>query len=172
MLKVAPYRIAALLDLKVKELEEVVYFVSHIVLEAGESKHFAEKEVLDLSSTKITKTREKLRETILEVIEIINDPEHRDTKKANRLLEELNNTNIPFSIDEATSLISKYTGAKFGIGARAVEYLLKKIDLKKEVELIKVELNNPKKNPNDRSKLMKRLETLDSLRRSNQRPEW
>lgn len=172
MLKVAPYRIAALLDLKVKELEEVVYFVSHIVLEAGDSKHFSEKEVLDLGSSKINKTREKLRETILEVINIINDPEHRDTRKTNRLLEELNNTSIPFSIDEATTLIGKYTGAKFGIGARAVEYLLKKIDLEKESQAIKAELSNLKKSPNDRSKLMKRLETLDSLRRSNQRPEW
>ncbi|AME11189.1 DNA-directed RNA polymerase, beta' subunit [Mycoplasma mycoides subsp. mycoides] len=172
MLKVAPYRIAAILDLKAKELEEVVYFVSHIVLGQGNQKHFVEKEVLDLGSSRITKTREKLQLTILDVIDLINDPNHRDTKKANRLLEELKNTAVPFSIDEATSLISKYTGAKFGIGARAVEYLLEKVDLTKEIEAIKIQLENSKKTPNERTKLLKRLETFDSLKRSKQRPEW
>lgn len=48
MLKVAPSRIAVLLDLKTKELEEVVYFVSHIVLEPGENKNLKVGEVLDL----------------------------------------------------------------------------------------------------------------------------
>ncbi|AUF83877.1 DNA-directed RNA polymerase subunit beta' [Mesoplasma syrphidae] len=171
MLKVAPSRIAALLDLKTKELEEVVYFVSHIVLEAGNSKYFKIKEVLDLGNTKATKTREKLGLALQEVMEIINDESLRDHRKVVRLLEELANPNIPFSIDEATALIAKYTEAKFGIGAEAVEYLLKAIDMPSEIAILKQELKD-KKVPADQTRIMKRLEVLEALKRSNQKPEW
>ncbi|ATQ35776.1 DNA-directed RNA polymerase subunit beta' [Mesoplasma entomophilum] len=171
MVKVSPSRIASLLDLKSKELEEVVYFVSHIVLDPGTSKHFAAKEVLDLGVSKSQKTRSKLRPAIEEIIALINDKDHRDTLKAERLLEELNNPTIPFSIDEATALISKYTDAKFGIGASAIEELLKQIDLDKEIEITKNTLDAIGPNA-DNSKLLKRLDILESLKRSNQKPEW
>ncbi|AVN63975.1 DNA-directed RNA polymerase subunit beta' [Mesoplasma florum] len=171
MVKVSPSRIASLLDLKSKELEEVVYFVSHIVLDPGTSKHFAAKEVLDLGVSKSQKTRSKLRPAIEEIVTLINDPAHRDTLKAERLLEELNNPTIPFSIDEATALISKYTDAKFGIGASAIEELLKQIDLDKEIEITKNTLDAIGPNA-DNSKLLKRLDILESLKRSNQKPEW
>ncbi|WP_026389403.1 DNA-directed RNA polymerase subunit beta' [[Acholeplasma] multilocale] len=171
MLKVAPSRIAAILDLKTKEIEEVVYFVSHVVLEQGDSKFFKTKEVLDLGGVKAAKTREKLYGALQEVLELINDETHRDTRKANRLLEELANTNVPFSIDEATSLISKYTNAKFGIGAEAVEYLLKAINIKEDITMLKAELKE-KKGSVEQTKIMKRLEVLDALNRSNQKAEW
>ncbi|PPE06742.1 DNA-directed RNA polymerase subunit beta' [Mesoplasma corruscae] len=171
MVKVSPSRIASLLNLKSRELEEVVYFVSHIVLDAGDSKHFVSKEVLDLGVAKSQKTRNKLRPAIEDIIKIINDVEHRDHLKAERLLEELNNTSIPFSIDEATTLISKYTNAKFGIGAAAIEELLKQIDLEKEIKEIKLVLDKGIHNA-DNAKLLKRLDILESLKRSNQKAEW
>ncbi|PPE04721.1 DNA-directed RNA polymerase subunit beta' [Entomoplasma ellychniae] len=171
MVKVSPSRIASLLNLKSRELEEVVYFVSHIVLDAGDSKHFVSKEVLDLGVAKSQKTRNKLRPAIEDIIKIINDVEHRDHLKAERLLEELNNTSIPFSIDEATTLISKYTNAKFGIGAAAIEELLKQIDLEKEIKEIKLVLDKGIQNA-DNAKLLKRLDILESLKRSNQKAEW
>ncbi|WP_036228380.1 DNA-directed RNA polymerase subunit beta' [Mesoplasma photuris] len=173
MLKVSPSRISSILDLKTKELEEVVYFVSHIVLETGDT-NFNVKDILDLGGSKSIKTRENIKKEIDNVVSLIKeqfDEEHRDYKKANRLLAELLNTNIPFSIDEACALISKYTGAKFGIGAEAIEYLLKKIDLEAEIKALRADLET-KKESSDQSKSLKRLEVLDSLFRSNQKPEW
>lgn len=87
------------------------------------------------------------------------------------MLEELDNPNVPFSIDEATALISQYTGAKFGIGAQAVEYLLKKINVSHEIKKVKKELKNKRGSSTDQSKLMRRLEVLDSFEKSGAKPE-
>ncbi|ATZ19060.1 DNA-directed RNA polymerase subunit beta' [Williamsoniiplasma somnilux] len=172
MLKVAPSRIAAILNLKTKELEEVVYFVSHIVLETGDAKILKSGEVLNLGSTKASKTREKLATLIKGVQEKVEaEPESRDYRKATRLLAELENTAIPFSIDEACALIAKHTGAKFGIGAEAVEYLLKEIKIEETIVELKNELRE-KRGSVDATKIMKRLEVLDSLKKSGARPEW
>ncbi|ATZ16681.1 DNA-directed RNA polymerase subunit beta' [Entomoplasma freundtii] len=171
MLKVAPSRIATLLDLKAKELEEVVYFVSHIVLEVGDIKNLKVGEVLDLGWSSASKTREKLAVIIKSIIAKIDDENSRDYKKATRLLSELDNTNVPFSIDEATNLITKYTGAKFGIGAEAVEYLLKKIDIDGTIVKLKDELAE-KRGSMEQTKIMRRLEVLDALKKSGAKPEW
>jgi DNA-directed RNA polymerase subunit beta' len=86
------------------------------------------------------------------------------------MLEELKDSSIPFSIDEAAELISKYTGAKFGIGAEAIEYLLKNIDLQRDINVIKEELISSK-STSDKTKLTKRLEVLASFQESKARPE-
>lgn len=171
MLKVAPSRIATLLDLKTKELEEVVYFVSHIVLETGDIKNLKIGEVLNLGWLSASKTREKLVVIIKDILTKIESEESRDYKKTIRLLDELDNPNIPFSIDEATNLISKYTGAKFGIGAEAIEYLLKKIDVNATMKQLKDELND-KRGYFEQTKIMRRMEVLDALKKSEAKPEW
>jgi len=173
MLKVSPSRIAAVLDLKTKELEEVVYFVSYMVLDPGNSKFLEAKQVLDLGNAKSSqKTRERLLNVITEeVLSEIKDKESRDWKKGQRMLEELKDSSIPFSIDEAAELVAKYTGAKFGIGAEAIEYLLKNIDLEVETRKIREGLVSSK-STSDKAKLTKRLEVLDSFRKSKARPEW
>jgi len=161
------------LDLKTKELEEVVYFVSYMVLDPGNSKFLEAKQVLDLGNAKSSqKTRERLLNVITEeVLSEIKDKESRDWKKGQRMLEELKDSSIPFSIDEAAELIAKYTGAKFGIGAEAIEYLLKNIDLNVETRKIREGLVSSK-STSDKAKLTKRLEVLDSFRKSKARPEW
>lgn len=173
MLKVAPSRIAAVLDLKTKELEEVVYFVSYIVLETGDSQYLTAKQVLDLENSKSSsKTREALLNTIREeVLAKIEDLESRDARKAQRMILELEDPMIPFSIDEASGLIAKYTKAKFGIGAAAIEYLLQKINVDDEIKTLKANLKT-NHSATDQTKMMKRLEVLDAFKRSNAKPEW
>ncbi|AGR41750.1 DNA-directed RNA polymerase subunit beta' [Spiroplasma diminutum] len=171
MLKVAPSRIASILDLKTKEVEEVVYFVSHIVLDPGSSKHLKKGMVLDLGNAKASvKTREKLLKT-LEDIKAGIEPDTFAWKRAENLINQLRTTNLAFSMDEAAIFISRYINAKFGIGASAIEDLLKSIDLDKEIEKIREDLRE-KKGSSEQNKLMKRLEVLDSLKKSESRPEW
>ncbi|AKX33708.1 DNA-directed RNA polymerase subunit beta' [Spiroplasma litorale] len=171
MLKVAPSRIASILDLKTKEVEEVVYFVSYIVLDPGSSKHLKKGQVLDLGNGKASlKTRDKLLKT-LEDLRLNLKPEEFSFKRASNLIEQLSSPQSPFSMDEAATFISRHTSAKFGIGASAIEDLLKNIDLASEIENIREELKE-KKGSSDQSKLMKRLEILDSLKKSESRPEW
>jgi DNA-directed RNA polymerase subunit beta' len=171
MLKVAPSRIASILDLKTKEVEEVIYFVSYIVLDDGNTKHLKKGTVLDLGSAKVSiKSREQILRTLEDIKEKV-EPGTIFEKKIVRMIEQLKEPNIPFSVEEAVTLISKYTNAKFGIGAGAIEQLLKEVDLEKEIEKVRNDLK-VRRGSTDQSKLTKRIEVLDSLRRSNSRPEW
>lgn len=170
MLKINPSRLATILDLKTKEVEEVVYFVNHIVLDAGGTDFLKEKQVLDLSTANSGKTREKLIK-ILEDIETKLEVGKFQHKKCLRLLDILRTPGIPFSMDEASEFIAKHTDIKFGIGAVAIEELLKKIDLEKEITELRAKIAETSL-ITEQTKLLKRLETLFSLHESNTKPEW
>lgn len=170
MLKASPSRIALAIDMKAKELEEVVYFVSYIVLDPGSSKHFKSKMILDIGSVKTAaETRNRLRKVVLEIKESLEENSFAHTR-AKILAENLGDLSRPFSMDECTQFISKHTDIKFGIGAAAIEHLLKEIDLEAEFDSVKKQLTN-KKSQTDRRKLMRRLDVIDSFLKSGNRPE-
>ncbi|AGM25644.1 DNA-directed RNA polymerase subunit beta' [Spiroplasma syrphidicola EA-1] len=171
MLKAAPSRISLILDMKTKELEEVVYFVSYIVLDSGNAKALKQKMVLDLGNAKTSAaTRQRLTKTLREILETLK-PGTIAYEIGETMIEDLKNTSLPFSMDECTQFISRHTDARFGIGAEAIETLLKNLDIDSEIEKIKSDLKG-KKTQLDQNKLMKRLEVLDSLKKSGSRPEW
>ena len=116
-----PSRMSLLLNVPPKHLEEVVYFVSWIVTDPGDTK--------------------------LTYKQILSEREFRE------------NTAIygPGSFSAAT-------------GAEAVKTLLEQVDLEKEHNEIMAELE--KANGDKRKKLIKRLETIDAFRDSDNRPEW
>ncbi len=171
MLKTSPSRISLMLNMKTKEIEEVVYFVSYIVIDPGTSKILKKKMILDLGGTKnSTNTRQKLKKIINEILSNKLKVDTFAYNRAKDMLSDLEDSSLPFSMEEYTQFISKYTNAKFGIGAEAIETLLREIDLEKEI------LNNKKKlknihTQNEQIKLVKRLEVLYSFYKSNSRPE-
>jgi DNA-directed RNA polymerase subunit beta' len=116
-----PSRMSLLLNVPPKQLEEVVYFVSWIVTDPGDTK-LAYKQVI---------SEKELRE----------------------------NTAIygPGSFTAQS-------------GAEAVKVLLEQIDLEKEYKEITTELE--KASGDKRKKLIKRLETVDAFRTSDNKPEW
>ncbi|MDO5121002.1 MAG: DNA-directed RNA polymerase subunit beta', partial [Erysipelotrichaceae bacterium] len=116
-----PSRMSLLLNVPPKQLEEVVYFVSWIVTDPGDTK--------------------------LSYKQILSEREFRE------------NTAIygPGSFSAAT-------------GAEAIRTLLEQCDLEKEYTAILKELE--KANGDKRKKLIKRLETVDAFRTSENRPEW
>ncbi len=120
-LRGTPARIATLLNVPVKQIEEVVYFVSFIVTDPGDTK-LAYKQVLS-------------------------ENEFRE------------NTAVygPGSFKAAT-------------GAEAVKTLLEQVDLQKEYEEVSAELEKAK--GDKRKKLIKRLETVEAFRGSDNKPEW
>jgi len=170
MLKAAPSRIALILDMKTKELEEVVYFVSYIVLDAGDAKSLKQKMVLDLGNAKTSaQTRQRLTKTLREILDTL-EPNTIAYEVGETMIEDLKNTSLPFSMDKCAQFINRHTNARFGIGAEAVEVLLKNLNIDDEIEKIKQDLKD-KKTQLDQNKLMKRLEVLDSLKKSGSRPE-
>ena len=116
-----PSRMSLLLGVAPKQLEEVVYFVSWIVIDPGDTK--------------------------LQYKQILSEREFRE------------NT----AIYGPGSFVAKS-------GAEAVRELLEQIDLEKEYNDIIKELE--KANGDKRKKLIKRLETVEAFRNSDNKPEW
>ncbi|GAA5414760.1 DNA-directed RNA polymerase subunit beta' [Ureaplasma ceti] len=177
-----PSKISLLLDISYKEVEQVVYFVNYIILDEGHyeyngEKLFRLKEIVDLSSAKHNaKTRTKLRRILKDIQdEIVKEHgrEHFDYKRAVTYDLTLAEKNLPFSIQEVFKFITKYTGIKFGVGAAAIQELLKNIDLDKEYDKIKADLKEYNDVSNAKArKLLSRLETVKWLKESGNKPEW
>ena len=171
MLKASPSKIALALDMKAKDLEEVAYFVSYIVLDPGTAKGLKQKMIMDLGNAKSSAdTRNRLRKVFAQILEQL-EPSSFAYTRAQMLSDTLSDTSRPFSMDECAQFITKHTGTKFGIGASAIEYLLKNINLEKEFLAIKKQLTN-KKSQTDRRKLERRLDVIDSFAKSGNKPEW
>ena len=168
-LKGTPSRIALLLDVPPKQLEEVVYFASHIVLNPGTSKLLTKGMVLNERDS-----RSNFAAIIKDLLDSnIIDENNSDYTKATEILERLQTESEPVDFTTCARFIHNYTGSEFGIGAEAIQKLLKEVDLDKELEKIQVELkatNSPKNQK--RVKLLKRLEVVEAFRNSNNDPSW
>ncbi len=118
--KGVPSRMGLVLDMSPRDLEEVLYFVSYVVIDKGN--------------------------TPLENKQTLSEKEYR-------------------------AYYEKYgTGFKVGMGAEAIKELLKKVDLKAEIDTIEKELENAQ--GQKRTRLLKRLDVLDAFYHSGNKPEW
>jgi len=118
-----PSRMGLVLDMSPRDLEEVLYFVSYVVLDPGAAP--------------------------LEKKQTISDKEYR-------------------------AYYEKY-GETFrvGMGAEAIQELLKEVDIEKEVEDIKKEIDEIKDSSSQkRVRLIKRLDVLNAFLESGNKPEW
>ena len=118
--KGVPSRMGLVLDMSPRDLEEVLYFVSYVVIDKGNAP--------------------------LENKQTLSEKEYR-------------------------AYYEKYgTGFKVGMGAEAIKELLKKVDLKKEIDEIEKELEGAQ--GQKRTRLLKRLDVLDAFYKSGNKPEW
>ena len=118
--KGVPPKMGLVLDISPRELEEVLYFVSYIVLDPGIAP-LAKKQTLS-------------------------DKEYR-------------------------AYYEKYgDGFKVGMGAEAIKQLLEEVDLEKEVNELKEEVE--KSQGQKKLRLIKRLDCLNAFLESGNRPEW
>ena len=163
-LKGIPSRMGLILHILPKQLEEVIYFVSHICLNPGSSNILKYRQVLDEKTCRI-----EFVEVIKEIKNTL-DPESYDYQKADELIQRLENPQETFNFTSTSNFISKYTGAEFGSGAEAIKRLLSEVDLEKEFDAIQEELKNA--SGQARTKLYKRLECVEAFKNSNNRPEW
>ena len=129
--KGVPSKIGLLLNMGPKQLEQVIYFASYVVLNPGSITELEYKQVI---------TDKQLRE----YEEMYGD--------------------------------SSVTGLKVGMGAESIRELLMAVDLEKEAEECKKALDegaNSAKGPGQKAiKAIKRLEVIESFRKSGNRPEW
>ncbi len=121
--KGVPSRMGLVLDMSPRDLEEVLYFVSYVVLDPGAAP--------------------------LEKKQTISDKEYR-------------------------AYYEKYGNTfRVGMGAEAIKELLEQVDIEKELEEIKKEIDSIKDSSSQRRvRLIKRLEVLDAFHESGNKPEW
>ncbi len=129
--KGVPSKIGLLLNMGPKQLEQVIYFASYVVINPGSVEELEYKQVI---------TDKQLREI---------EEKYGD---------------------------SSVTGLKVGMGAESIRELLMAVDLDKECEECKKTLDegaNSAKGPGQKAiKAIKRLEVIESFRKSGNRPEW
>ena len=129
--KGVPSKIGLLLNMGPKQLEQVIYFASYVVINPGSVEELEYKQVIT-------------DKTLREIEERYGD--------------------------------SSVTGLKVGMGAESIRELLMAVDLDKESEECKKALdegtNNPKGPGQKAIKAIKRLEVIESFRKSGNRPEW
>lgn len=118
--KGVPSRMGLVLDMSPRDLEEVLYFVSYVVINPGAAP--------------------------LEKKQTLSDKEYR------AYYEKYGNT---FEV---------------GMGAEAILKLLKEIDVKAEIAKIEEELEGASEQK--KTRLLKRLDILDSFDKSGNKPEW
>ncbi len=118
--KGVPSKMGLVLDMSPRDLEEVLYFVSYVVIDPGKAP--------------------------LEVKQTLSDKEYR-------------------------SYYEKYGSSfKVGMGAEAIQELLRQVDIDKEVENLRKELENA--TGQKRVRLVKRLDCLVAFQESGNKPEW
>ena len=129
--KGVPSKIGVLLDMSPKQLEQVLYFVSYVVLDPGSITELSYKQVI---------TDKQLRE----------------------LEERYGNSSV--------------TGLKVGMGAESVRELLMAVNLDEESKACKEVIEDGSKSSKGLGqkaiKAIKRLEVIESFRKSGNRPEW
>ena len=118
--KGVPSRMGLVLDMSPRDLEEILYFVSYVVIDKGVAP--------------------------LENKQTLSEKEYR-------------------------SYYEKYgNGFRVGMGAEAIKELLKQVDLEKEINEIKKELDGAQ--GQKRVRLLKRIDVLNAFYQSDNRPEW
>ena len=168
-----PSKISLLLDIPYKEVEQIVYFVNYVILDNNGNKIFNNKEVIDLNSPKSSRSnRIKLRKIIKENIMKKLDKKSFEYERANDYVTRLQNSSLPFSIEEVFNFITKYTGITFGIGAEAIQKLFKSLDLQSEFNKVQRALKKTNPNKIEFRKLTRRVETIKWFLESNNKPEW
>ena len=171
--KGSPSKMGLVLGIPPKQLEEVVYFVSHIVINKGASEILKAREVLDETTARAVFTQ-VINEEILnpEKCDKLSEGD-LDYAKGQEYVRRMGDTKQPFDFITVSKYIQRYLGAEFDIGAEAVKKLLHYINLDEEIEIVKKELGSAKGEKNQRRiQAIKRLEVLESFKNSGVKPEW
>lgn len=168
--KGSPSKMGTVLGIPPKSLEEVIYFVSHIVTNPGISKILLYRQVLDEKTAREVFSA-VIQKEILPSGKLKEDD--MDYKRGNDFIDHMAKQSQPFDFFTVGNYITRYTGAEFGIGAEAALKLLKEIDLDKEIEDVSKDLRASVGDKNaKRVKAIKRLEVLESFKNSQIKPEW
>ena len=187
-----PSKISLLLNMSYKEVEQVIYFENYVVLKNNHKKldFYKKCEIIPIADAKQNvSARNKIIEVLGEVEKEIekqtislnknqkkNINELKDLEADHGLTiafkEALEDSTLPFSINQVFDLIKKYLDIEIGIGSAAIKRLLSELDLKARLketqeQLSKLTPSNPKFN-----KCLNCLQLIKWFLDSKIKPEW
>lgn len=178
-LKGIPSYMATLLDIPLRDVEQIVYFNAYVVLNPGIQSE-VDGEVTVVNSREI-------RVRGIDGVEIAYPlhPKHVPTTAEGKTIEvgEVIATayNLSYKqllsedqwIDLEDQIYAEdplLDGIEVGIGAEAIKQLLQNINLEKEAERLRTDIENSK--GQKRAKLIKRLRVVDNFVATGSRPDW
>lgn len=164
-LKGIPSKMGLVLDILPKQLEDIVYFKSHICLNPGISKIIFKKQVFDERTGRAV-FQNVIEREILPTL----DPDTYDYQEGVAIVERLLNPQEPFNFFDTSYYVGRFVKAEFGIGAEAIQRLLREVNIDAEFDRIQEELKETQ--GQRRAKLIKRLETVEAFKTSANKPEW
>jgi len=178
-LKGIPSYMATLLDMPLRDVEQIVYFNAYVVLNPGIESE-VEGEVTLVNSREI---RIRGIDGIERAYHL--HPKHTPDVSEGKTVEAgqviASAYNLSYKqllsedqwIDLEDQIYAEDTvldGIDVGIGAEAIKQLLQNINLEKEAERLRTEIENSK--GQKRAKLIKRLRVVDNFVATGSRPDW
>jgi len=163
-LKSIPSRLALALDASSQKLDRVVYYSAYIITEIKEENRKAALEELDRELKGKLKTVGNKDKTVKgEILDAADTTrEYLSDLRVGQILSE----------NEYFALSRKFGNIfKAGSGAEAIQQILTRMDLRKEIQNIESELDGAK-DPLSQAKLLRRLKMFKAMIRNNSRPEW
>jgi len=168
-LRGVPSRMGMILDIPMQQLERVIYFAAYIITNVSET---AKKKTLEKiekefkSKSKEQKTKSKSKRELKKILEELTVARDRAREevlslKPLKILSEIEYDNLSLKYGEVFEA---------GTGAETLRKIFEKIDLKKETQELKKELE--KATPLSRVKILRRLKIFQALLRAIVRPEW
>ncbi|WP_029906291.1 DNA-directed RNA polymerase subunit beta' [Mycoplasmopsis opalescens] len=170
------------------DLEKLIYYKSHIILEDGGLKSFQKNTILDISDAAVVYYNglHELRERFKDRADEEQQEAYEVITEAIQELETFARSKVgkDYGIDfyEYNEIFHEYSDAKISTGSQAIEYLLKNLDLYAEVEKLEQQIknitatidaagfNSSAAKVQERSKLYKRLAVVKSFIKSGQDP--
>ncbi|VEU55251.1 DNA-directed RNA polymerase subunit beta' [Metamycoplasma orale] len=163
------------------DLENLIYYKSHIVLESGGLKSLPKNTIIDINeaakiySGALEELLQKFPEGSEEYIDIKDTLVDLQDKAASKIGQD-------YGIDfyELNMVIEHYSDAKIGTGSLAIEYLLKNVNLQDEKAKVSAEIkkindeeakqHSTSSSKQTRDRLYKRLQVINAFIESKQDP--
>ena len=190
-LRSTPSRIGLLLDLPVKQIEQVVYFATYIVITVDEESKQEAKDQLDeeyktykkqiqdeiktaLNLIKLQKRKGKLKDKDVSKFEAEQAQKIEDLDLAHaKALDALSNLHVGNILNEMDYReLSLKFGHVFraGTGAESIHEIISNIDLKQEIKRLQQE--RMQSSGQKQKKLVKRIKFVGSMLKAHIEPKW
>lgn len=179
-LKSIPTIIPTFLNLPQQHVEKITYYQAYTIVDNNNDSEIKIGDIIELNINRNEVAESKLKTSTFKIIEILLQKSLQlfETNSVNYeevqdMLFQINKgEDSVFFIEEFIYFINEETPFQLETGGRAIEILLKKINIRKEIDEINKKLDIKRSVIDLHSKSVKRLKLLNNFLKTGQKPEW